>query len=82
MQSKQSLMAALLGIAMVIAMAIAAAGQVIPVGHHYGWRNHANDYPGLICDEDGDDCHSLLESDEEDDDCDAVGGYEDQYYVP
>jgi hypothetical protein len=47
MQSKQSLMAALLGIAMVIAMAIAAAGQVIPVGHHYGWRNHANDYPGF-----------------------------------
>jgi len=113
MNAKQSLMAALVGIAAMIAMPIAASaggygdnyentrwqasGAVIPVGHHYGWRNHANYNSGLICDEDGDDCHPAVQCDEDGDDCrpavqcDADGddchpytgyGYQGQYYAP
>ena len=93
MKLKQSLMAALVGIAMMISMPIVAAagdrdldeyqnaqrqepGAIVHVGHHYGWRNHANYSPDLICDEDGDDCHSSIWSDDDDEDC------EDQYYGP
>src|SRR5260370_26514210 len=92
MKLKQSLMAALVGIAMMISMPMVAAardrdadeyqnaqwqepGAIVQVGHHYGWRNHANYSPGLICDEDGDDCHSSISSDDGDD-C------EDQYSGP
>ena len=92
MKLKQSLMAALVGIAMMISMPMVAAahdrdadeyqgtqwqepGAIVQIGHHYGWRNHANYSPGLVCDEDGDDCHSSMWSDD-DDDC------EDQYYDP
>jgi hypothetical protein len=111
MNAKQSLMAALVGIATMIAMPLAAAagdhyanyentqwqasGAVIPAGHHYGWRNRANYNPGMVCDEDGDDCHPALQCDEDDDDCrpavqcDADGddcepsaGYSGQYYAP
>ena len=109
MNAKQSVMAALLGIAAMIAMPLAASagdrdadyvntnwqspGAVIPVGHHYGWRNQANYNSGLVCDEDGDDCHPAAQCDEDGDDCrpalqcDADGddcrpytGY--QYYAP
>ncbi len=106
MKAKQSLMAALVGIATIIAMPIAAAagdqhtewqgpGAVMRVGHHYGWRNHANDYSGLLCDEDGDDCHAAVQCDEDGDDChsstwpgedydefEPSTGYEDRYYAP
>ncbi len=111
MKTKQSLMAALVGIAGMIAMPLAATagdhyankyentqwqerGAVIPAGHYYGWRNRANN-SGLICDEDGDDCHPALQCDEDGDDCrpavqcDADGddcepstGYEGQSYTP
>src|SRR5260370_1135077 len=97
MKLKQSLMTALIGIAMMIAMPVAAAagnqhsdeyqdlhwqapGPVIPVGHHYGWRNHSHYDSALICDEDGDDCHSSMWSDDEEDDCEPFAGYEDQDY--
>lgn len=72
-----------------------APGGLIPVGHHYGWRNHANYDPGLVCDEDGDDCHDAVQCDEDGDDChpavqcDEDGddcepaiGYEGHYYGP
>ncbi len=111
MKSKQSLMAALVGIATMIAMPIAAAagyqyadkyentqwqapGAVIPVGHHYGWRNSASHNPDLICDEDGDDCHPAVQCDEDgddchsavwpdedDDECEPSSRYEGQYYA-
>ncbi len=93
MKLKQSLMAALVAIAMMISMPIVAAagdrdldeyqnaqrqepGAIVHVGHHYGWRNHANYSPDLICDEDGDDCHSSIWSDDDDEDCEG------QYYGP
>ena len=110
MKAKQSLMAALVGIATMITMPIAASagdwnayentrwqaqGAVIPVGHHHGWRNSARYNNGLVCDEDGDDCHAAIQCDEDGDDCrpemrcDADGddcepytGYESQYYAP
>src|SRR5437899_592987 len=46
-----------------------APGAVMPVGHHHGWRNSAQYNPGLICDEDGDDCHPAIQCDEDGDDC-------------
>lgn len=108
MNAKQSLMAALVGIAAIIAIPVAASagdryayentqwqapGAVIPVGHHYGWRNYTGYNSGLVCDEDGDDCHPALQCDEDGDDCrptmpwdedgddcEPYGGYESQYY--
>ena len=77
-------MAALVGIAAMIAIPVTAyagdryayentqwqaPGAVIPVGHHYGWRNYTGYNSGLICDEDGDDCHPALQCDEDGDDC-------------
>jgi hypothetical protein len=110
MKSKQSLMAVLVGIAAMIAMPLVATagdhyanyentwqapGAVIPVGHHYGWRNSAHYNSGLVCDEDGDDCHPSLQCDADGDDCrpavqcdadgddcEPSGGYEGQYYTP
>src|SRR5260370_23994119 len=55
MNSKQTLIAALLGIATMIAIPITASAFV---GHHYGWRNHSSYNSNLICDDDGDDCYS------------------------
>jgi hypothetical protein len=49
-----------------------APGAVIPVGHHYGWRNRGRYNPGLICDEDGDDCHDAVQCDQDGDDCQAA----------
>ena len=85
MNAKQSLMAALVGIASMVAMPLAASaggyannyentqwqapGAVIPVGHHNGWRNRANYNSGLVCDADGDDCHPALQCDADGDDC-------------
>lgn len=111
MKLKQSLMAALVGVATMLAMPLAAtagdhyadyentqwpaSGAVIPVGHHYGWRNSAPYNSGLVCDEDGDDCHPAIQCDADGDDCrpavrcDADGddcepssGYAGQYYAP
>lgn len=107
MKARQGLMAALVGIATIIAMPMAAtageyessqwqaSGAVVPAGHHYGWRNRAQYNPGLVCDEDGDDCHPAVQCDEDGDDCrpavqcDADGddcrpysGYQGQYYAP
>ena len=79
MNSKQTLTAALLGIATMIAIPITASAFV---GHHYGWRNHSNYNSNLICDEDGDDCYSAAWSDEDEDDCEPYAEYEDQYYAP
>ena len=79
MKAKQSLMAALVGIATMIAIPIAASAFV---GHHYGWRNHWNDNSNLICDDDGDDSYSAAWPDEDEDDGQPYAGYEDQYYAP
>ena len=97
MNAKQSLMAAIVGIAAIIAMPLAASaggyhgdnyantqwqarGAVMPVGHHYGWRNSANNNSGLVCDADGDDCHPAVQCDADGDDCQPSSGYEGQYY--
>src|SRR6266481_1392111 len=79
MNSKQNLIAALLGIATMIAMPITASAFV---GHHYGWRNDASCNHDLICDEDGDDCYSAAWPDEYEDDFEPYAGYENQYYAP
>jgi hypothetical protein len=55
-------------------------GAFVPIGHHYGWRNHTYYPPGLVCDEDGDDCHSWWS--DEDDDYEPYSGYEREYYPP
>jgi hypothetical protein len=85
MKAKQTLIAVMVGIATMIAMPIAAAA----------WGNQARYNSGLICDEDGDDCHAALQCDEDGDDCYPAtwpgedddyfapsAGYEDQYYAP
>ena len=79
MKAKQSLIAALVGIATMIAIPIAASAFV---GHHYGWRNSASCNHDLICDEDGDNCYSAAWPDEYEDDFEPYAGYEDQYYAP
>ncbi len=98
MKVKQSLMAALVGIAAMIAMPIAASaggyypgnyentrwqasGAEVPVGHYYGWRNHANYNSNLICDVDGDDYYTAW-PDENDQDYEPYAGYQDQYRAP
>src|ERR1700687_5764644 len=97
MNAKQSLMAAIVGIAAIIAMPLAASaggyhgdnyantqwqarGAVMPVGHHYGWRNSANNNSGLVCDADGDDCHPAVQCDADGDDCQPSSGYEGEHY--
>ena len=96
MKVKQSLMAAIVGLATMIAMPIAAdagdqhtqwqaPGAVVLVGHHYGWRNHSNDYSGLACDEDGDDCQPAAQCDEDGDDCHSTvwpGENDDEFEPP
>lgn len=79
MNSKQSLMAALLGIATMIAIPITASAFV---GHHYGWRNYSNYNSNFICDEEGDNCSSAAWPDEDEDDCEPYAEYEDHYYAP
>ena len=79
MNSKQTLIAALLGIATMIAIPITASAFV---GHHCGWRNHSNYNSNLICDDDGDDCYLAAWPDEDEDDCEPYAEYEDQYYAP
>jgi hypothetical protein len=92
MKVKQSLIAALGGIAMMIAMPIAvAAGAVILVGHLDGWGRQERHNAGLVWDEDGDGCQAAVQSDEGgdcrssmwsdygEDDCEPSAGYEGQY---
>jgi hypothetical protein len=100
MTSKRSLIAALIGFALMTAMPVVAdaggrqePGAVVPIGHHYGWRNHTYYSPGLVCDDDGDDCHPAMQCDEDGDDChsswsdedddyEPYSGYEREYYPP
>src|SRR4029077_15175135 len=79
MKAKQSLIAALFGIATMIAIPIAASAFA---GHQHGWRNSASCDHDLICDEDGDDCYSAPWPDEYEDDFEPYAGYEDRYYAP
>jgi hypothetical protein len=59
-----------------------ASGALVPVGHYYGWRNHANYNSNLICDEDGDNRYSAARPDENDQDYEPYAGYQDQYRAP
>ena len=91
MNAKRSLMAAIFGIATMIAMPLAAvAGDhytemyentqrqaygAIIPVGHHGWRNSTGYNPNLICDEDGDDCHPAMDYDADRDDCAPPAGY-------
>ena len=91
MKAKRSLMAAIVGIATMIAMPLVAlAGDrytemyenipqqaygAIIPVGHHGWRNSTSYNPNLICDEDGDDCHPAMDYDADRDDCAPPAGY-------
>jgi hypothetical protein len=82
MKVRRSLIATLVGIAMMIAMPIAVAtGAVILIGHHDRWQSQDSYDSDLVFDEDGNDCYTATWPGEDDNYFGPSAGDEDLYYA-